>query len=40
MEEIESTLKQTAKPLGLFHPNNTYGWGRIDALKAVTAVIP
>ena len=39
-EEIESTLKETSKPLGLFHPNFNSGWGRIDALKAVTAVIP
>jgi len=39
-EEIESTLKATAKPLGLFHPNNIYGWGRVDALEAVKAVIP
>jgi len=40
MEEIETTLKETATPLGFFHPNFTYGWGRIDALKAVSAVIP
>jgi subtilisin family serine protease len=39
-EEIESTLTHTAKPLGLFHPNFNSGWGRIDALKAVSAVIP
>jgi subtilisin family serine protease len=39
-EEIESTLKETATPLGLFHPNFNSGWGRIDALEAVTAVIP
>jgi subtilisin family serine protease len=40
MDDIETTLKETAKPLGFFHPNNTYGWGRVDALEAVTAVIP
>ena len=40
VDEIESVLKETAKPLGLFHPNNTYGWGRVDALKAVEAVTP
>ncbi|MCK5010649.1 MAG: S8 family serine peptidase [Deltaproteobacteria bacterium] len=40
IEEIETTLKETATPLGFFHPNNTYGWGRVDALEAVTAVIP
>ena len=39
-EEIKSTLKATAKPLGFFHPNNTYGWGRVDALEAVKAVMP
>ena len=40
IEEIETTLKETATPLGLSPPNNTYGWGRVDALEAVTAVIP
>lgn len=40
IEEIESTLKETATPLGFFHPNFSYGWGLIDALKAVSAVIP
>ena len=39
-EAIDNTLKATAKPLGLFHPNNTYGWGRVDALEAVRAVMP
>ena len=40
MDDIETTLKETATPLGFSHPNNTYGWGRVDALEAVTAVIP
>jgi subtilisin family serine protease len=40
MEEIESKLKITAQPVGLFRPNFTSGWGRLDALKAVRAVIP
>ena len=39
-EEIESTLKVTATPLGFPHPNFTCGWGLLDALEAVTAVIP
>ena len=39
-EEIDSTLKATAKPLGLIQPNNTYGWGQVDAFEAVKAVIP
>ena len=40
MEEIESKLKITAQPVGLFRPNFTSGWGRLDALKAVSSVIP
>ncbi len=40
INEIKSILKETAKPLGLFHPNNTYGWGWVDTFAAVNAVIP
>lgn len=40
VKTIESTLQQTATPLGFFQPNFDSGWGRIDALKAVNAVIP
>jgi subtilisin family serine protease len=40
VEEIESKLKITAQPVGLFRPNFTSGWGRLDALKAVSSVIP
>ena len=40
VDEVESILKKTAKPLGFPHPNNKYGWGRVDALEAVKAVIP
>jgi bacillopeptidase F len=40
VEAIESTLQQTATHLGFFQPNFDSGWGRIDALKAVNAVIP
>lgn len=40
VEEVELTLKQTAQPVGLFRPNFSSGWGRIDALGAVRAVIP
>jgi len=39
VEEIESILKTTAKPLGIVHPNNTFGWGRVDALAAVNAAL-
>jgi len=35
-EEIESILTQAALPLGDGHPNNTYGWGLVDAYAAVT----
>jgi subtilisin family serine protease len=38
-EDVRTTLRETAKPLGFLHPNNTYGWGRVDALKAVTEVM-
>lgn len=40
MEEIELLLKVTSHPVGLLRPNFSSGWGRIDALKAVRAVIP
>ena len=39
VDEIETILKSTAKPLGLVHPNNTFGWGRVDALAAVNAAL-
>ena len=39
VDEVESILKSTAKPLGIVHPNNTYGWGRVDALAAVNAAL-
>ncbi len=39
-DEIESMLKASATPSGLFHPNFAYGWGRVDALEAVSRVIP
>jgi len=38
IEEIESTLKETAFPLGLFHPNDTYGWGLVNAPETVSKV--
>jgi len=40
IEAIESTLRATAKPLGYFYPNFTYGLGQVDALSAVNAVMP
>ncbi|MCK5423557.1 MAG: S8 family serine peptidase, partial [Deltaproteobacteria bacterium] len=40
IEAIESILRATAKPLGYFYPNFTYGWGQVDALVAVNAVMP
>ena len=40
VDEVELTLKQTAQPVGLFRPNFSSGWGQVDALGAVLAVIP
>lgn len=40
LEEIESRLKVTAKPVGWLRPTFASGWGRLDALQAVRAVIP
>ena len=49
VETVETILEQTAVPkftdqncgpvLGAEHPNNTYGYGRIDALAAVQAAL-
>jgi hypothetical protein len=36
--QIESYLKSTAIDLGTAGADNTYGWGRVDALAAVQAV--
>jgi subtilisin family serine protease len=35
---LENLLKSTAVPLGTNPPNNTYGWGRVDAYQAGLAV--
>lgn len=40
VDEVESILKKTARHIGLIHPNYSSGWGRVDALRAVNAVIP
>ena len=40
IDEVETTLRETSTPLGFFHPNFSYGWGRIDALEAVNAAAP
>jgi len=40
IDEIESILKVSAIPLGLFHPDFAYGWGQVDALEAVSASVP
>jgi subtilisin family serine protease len=40
VDEVELILKQTAQPVGLFRPNFSSGWGQLDALEAVSAVIP
>ena len=35
VDAIERIIEQTAVPLGSPVPNNTYGWGRIDAVAAI-----
>jgi subtilisin family serine protease len=40
VDEVAIILKQTAKPVGLFSPHFSAGWGQVDALGAVLAVIP
>ena len=39
VEEIESILQTTPKRIGLFHPNYSCGWGRVDALAAVNGAL-
>jgi hypothetical protein len=43
VEILEELLHQTAEPkigdCGGDRPNNTFGWGRVDALAAVTAAL-
>ncbi len=36
VDEVESVIVNTARPLGDEHPNNDYGWGLVDAYAAVT----
>ncbi|UCC86719.1 MAG: S8 family serine peptidase [Anaerolineales bacterium] len=38
VDQIETIIKQTAVPLSSPIPNNTYGWGRIDAFAAVASL--
>jgi uncharacterized repeat protein (TIGR01451 family) len=38
LEQMETIIKETAAPLGSPIPNNSYGWGRIDAYAAVAAL--
>ena len=38
VDQIETTIKETAVPLSGPVPNNDYGWGRVDAYAAVAAV--
>jgi len=40
VDEIESVLKKTAIRTSLLRPNYSSGWGRADALSAVSAVLP
>lgn len=39
VDEIESLLASTAYPLGAKVPNNSTGWGRIDAYQAAAAAL-
>ncbi len=38
VDQLETTIEETATPLGGSTPNNSYGWGRVDAYAAVAAV--
>jgi uncharacterized repeat protein (TIGR01451 family) len=38
VSQLETIIKKTVVPLGSPIPNNDYGWGRIDAYAAVSAV--
>jgi bacillopeptidase F len=40
VDEVESVLKKTARRISIMHPNFSSGWGRVDALKAVNALLP
>lgn len=35
---LARVITSTAVPLGASHPNNEYGWGRIDAYNAVSSI--
>ena len=39
VDDVESILTSTAKPLGAEIPNNQTGWGRIDAYRAVAVAL-
>ena len=40
LDDLMNIIEQTAVPKGDPIPNNTYGWGRIDAYAAVQAALP
>lgn len=40
VDEVETILKKTARRISVLHPNYSSGWGRVDALEAVNAVLP
>ena len=39
IENLTNIMESTAVPLGSPIPNNTFGWGRIDAYSAVQSVL-
>ncbi len=39
IDDLTSIMESTAVPLGSPIPNNTFGWGRIDAYSAVQSVL-
>jgi hypothetical protein len=39
-DDVESVLKKTERSVSIIHPNYSSGWGGVDALSAVSAVLP
>jgi bacillopeptidase F len=40
VDEVESVLKKTARRISIMHPNFSSGWGLVDAMKAMNALLP
>lgn len=39
IDELQTIIQDTSIPLGTGRPNNLFGWGRIDAMNAIEAVL-